>query len=165
MEHYTKESFQNTIQEAYELLGAKTPLELSQRYTEEDQKLMKAGEWDYLNQDLIVNKVRNILENIDENKLTPAEKEERKEILWFWYHHAVSCAIWRYKDKEKAVEYVNKALNFQPENHPNKITKLFSLLLEDKTEEVEDWIKTVSGDEKEAADFLLSEYNKGNFPG
>lgn len=62
------------LRDAYLLLGAKTPQELDKKYTEEDQKLMKSNGWDYKNKDLAINKVKDILENCDQNLLTEEEK-------------------------------------------------------------------------------------------
>lgn len=152
------------MKEAYLLLGAHTPLELSNLYTAEDQKLMRSGEWDYDNVDLIVNKAKEIIEGVDPGLLTEDESDWRKEILWFWYHHAMSCAIWRYKDKEAARVFAKKALEYQGEGHPNKITKLLDLLVNDQLEEAEAWVKTIKEEsEKSTAEKLIEEYKLGLF--
>jgi len=152
------------LKKAYELLGAKTPLELSNLYSIEDQKLMKSNNWDYANPDLITNKVKNILESINESDLTDEEKEWRQEILWFWYHHAISCAIWRYQDKEAAKLYASRALEYQSEDHPNKVTKLLHLLVNDQFEEAEEWAQTIQEEpEKGTGSELLKEYKEQGF--
>ncbi|HEY4490187.1 MAG TPA: hypothetical protein VJC12_02945 [Candidatus Paceibacterota bacterium] len=152
------------LRAAYVLLAAKTPLGLSHRYSEEDQKLMKDGSWDYNNPNLVVNKVKEILEAVDSATLTEEEKEYWQEILWFWHHHAISCATWRYKDKEKAQFHAAKALEYQSENHPNTITKLLYLLINDKLEEAEEWASQIPIDlEKETADALVKEYKEKGF--
>lgn len=146
--------------EAYMLLNARKPLELSNKYDEEDQKLMRSSSWDYNNPVLVVNKVKDILEGVNPQELTEDEREWMQEILWFWYHHAISCAIWRYKDKEKAKTYAKKALELQSEDHPNKITKLLSLLLEDKLEEARKWAETITEEpEKGTAMSLIEEWS------
>ena len=114
------EILNSPLKEAYALLGAHTPLELSQRYDARDQELMKAKAWDYNNPTLITNRIKEILEAADVTKLTDDEKEWRQNILWFWYHHAISCAVARYHDKEKVKEYAAKALEYQSEDHPNE---------------------------------------------
>lgn len=158
------ESNNSPLKEAFELLGASTPLELSNLYAEEDQKLMKSGEWDYNNPSLVVNKVKEILESIDPSELSKEELVWREEILWFWYHHAVSCAVWKYKDKEAAQEYAALALAFQSENHPNKITKLLYLLVNDQIAEAETWTETISeSPERETAADLLRDYKGKGF--
>jgi|GEM_PF-953493 len=152
------------IRTAYHLLDARSPLELSNLYTAEDQKLMASHEWDYRNSELIVNKVKEILETTDPNMLKPNEQECRREILWFWYHHAISCAIWRYKDKSAAQSYASKALEYQSENHPNKITQLFDFLVNDKFDEAERWASSISEEpEKTTGAGLVDAYKKGNF--
>lgn len=149
------------IGEAYKLLEASTPLELSQKYTKAEQPLFISQEWDYENPAQIQNKVKDILETVDPSALTEEEQDWRQEILWFWYHHAISCAIWK-KDRTKAIEYSNKALELQDENHPNKITKLLSLLVNGDVEEAEEFVKTVDTD-KEEAEGLIEDYKKGYF--
>lgn len=152
----------SVMKNAYELLGADSPLNLSLLYTQEDQKLMKSQAWDYNNENLVINKVKNILENVDVEKLSSQEKEWRNEILWFWYHHAISCAIWRYKDKEKAKFYSSKALEFQ-DNH-NQITKLLYFLVNNKIDEAEKWASEISDEaEKETASSLIKEFKNGQF--
>lgn len=147
------------LREAYLLLNARTPLELNNNYSTEDQKLMSARSWDYNNLELIVNKVKNILEAINPQQLTDEEREWVQEILWYWYHHAISCAIWRYRDREKAKIYALKALELQSEDHPNRITKLLSLLVDDKLEEAKEWTKnTTEEPEKTTARELMEEW-------
>ncbi len=152
------------IREVYVLLNARTPLELNNLYTAEDQKLMTSHEWNYRNPELVVNKVKDILEATDPNTLNQNEQEWRHEILWFWYHHAISCAIWRYKDKNAAQTYATKALEYQSEEHPNKITQLFYFLVNDNLDEAERWASAIEEDpEKTTAAELVDEYKKGSF--
>lgn len=154
----------SAIKEAYLLLGAKTPAELSRLYTVEDQKLMKSAFWDYNNPDLVTNKVKNILESADGSLLTENEKDWRKEILWFWYHHAISCAIWRYQDKEAAQLYSQKALEYQESDHPNHITRLLYFLVRDGLKEAKDWAQNIEKDpEKTTAQDLIKEYEERGF--
>lgn len=151
------------IREVYELLGAKTPfdLELSNKYSDAEQVLFKSQEWDYDNPNQIQNKAKVILESVDPEALIEDEKDCRQEILWFWYHHAISCAIWK-RDRAKAIEYSDKALELQGENHPNKITRVLNLLVNDKVDEAEEFVKTVETD-KEKADGLIQDYKEGKF--
>ncbi|MEK7608215.1 MAG: hypothetical protein AAB495_01420 [Patescibacteria group bacterium] len=150
--------------EAYLLLGAKTPLELSNLYSEEDQRLMLSQSWDYGNPELIVNKVKEILESIDPGALTEDEREWRQEILWFWYHHAISCAIWKYKDKDAAQKYATKALEGQSSGHPNQITRLLDHLVNGRLEEAERWAERIREEpEKSTATSLIKEYNEEGF--
>jgi hypothetical protein len=162
----SQESFdveKSPMREAYLLLGAKTPLELSNLYAAEDQKLMPKG-WDYNNPELITNRIKEILEATDPHALTDEENEWRNNILWFWYHHAISCAIWRYKDKAAAQMYSARALEFQSEDHPNKITRLFYFLTRDQLEEAEKWAETIAEEpEKSTSTELLEEYRRGQF--
>jgi hypothetical protein len=161
-----KESMLNPIEsspmkEAYILLRANSPQELSSRFTEEDQKLMTTSSWDYNNPELVINKVKTILDNISTENLSEKEVEWRNEILWFWNHHAISCAIGKYQDIEKAKYFAIEALEHQShtEDHPNEITKLFDLLLNDKLDEAKVFSRQIkSSVEKDTAQFLIQSY-------
>lgn len=147
--------------EAYKLLGATTPLELSNLYSERDQELTQSRQWDYSNPELITNKIKSSLELIDPKSLTEDEREWRQEILWFWYHHAISCAVWKYKDKNAAQMFASKALDIQPKNHPNKITRLLFYLVHDNLEEAEEWLETIDEEpEKTTATELVKEFKE-----
>jgi len=152
---------QSPMKEAYELLEANSPLELSNLYTKEDQKILKGGSWDYNNPDLIIHKIKDILEAIDEDNLAEEEKVWRNEILWFWYHHAISCAIFRYKDRIAAKEYSTKALSYKDKNHPNKITDIFDFLIDNRVSDAEQLAEAMDED-KETALELIEEYKEGN---
>ena len=82
------------IKEAYLLLGASNPWDLSDKYSVEDQKWMSVG-WDYKNQDHVVSKVRSIIEPLYPDSLDGEERQVAQNILWFWYHHAISSACQR----------------------------------------------------------------------
>lgn len=152
------------LREAYLLLEAKTPLELSNKFCEEDQKAIKDRSWDYKDEDLLINRVKNILENATISELSSEEQYWHQEILWFWYHHAISCAIWKYRDRDMAKKYAARALELQADDHPNKITRLFDLLVNDKLGEAAEWAKTIEEEpEKGTARDLIKEYLDGRF--
>ena len=147
------------IKEAYVLLGATTPLELSRRYTEEEQVLFKNYTWDYDNPEQIQNRIKEILESVPEAELSPEEADWRNEILWFWYHHAISVSMWK-KDREKAKFFSEKALEYQ--DNGNILTKLLYLLCRDEVVEAEKWIVENENDtDVETARELLEEYKQG----
>lgn len=162
-----KESFdieKSALKEAYILLDAKSPMELSNLYSEEDQKLMGTQTWDYGNSELVTNKIKEILERTDISALSEEEKEWRNEILWFWYHHAISCAIWRYKDQHAAQEYSARALELQSDEHPNQITRLLYFLTRDQLNEAETWATEIREEpEKSTAADVIDWYKKGEF--
>lgn len=152
------------LRSAYELLGVDNIFDLQKRYTEEDQKLMKSNSWDYDNSDLVTNKVKHILEQVDASGLTEEEQEWRNEILWFWYHHAISCAIWLKQDKAAAQGYATKALELQGDDHPNQITRLLYLLVNDRYEEAKEWATNVKDEiEKETAKDIIEEWPSVKF--
>jgi len=160
----TPESSKPTMENAYALLGASTPLELNTLYDQEDQKLMREKAWDYDNSDLIVNKVKKILEGVDTATLSEEEQEWRNNILWFWNHHAISCAIWRYKDQRAAQKFSEEALKFQSEDHPNQITKLLYFLTHDQLDLAKEYLSEITDeDEKETAKYLIDTYRDGGF--
>ena len=150
--------------EAYILLGAKNPKELFVLYAKEDQKLFKSGAWDYKNPVLKINKVKNILENIKPQELSVNEKDYVKETIWFWYHHAISSAIWKYKDREEAKKFSALALEKQSADSPNQITKILDFLVNDKVEEARKFVTSIKKEpEKSSAIELIEEYEQGKF--
>ena len=152
------------LKEAYALLEATTPFELSKRYTQEDQILMRSHLWDYNNASLVTNRVKGILEGLGLHALVGEEKEWAQEILWFWYHHAISCAIGKYKDKEVAQEYAKRAVEYQSTQHPNKITQLLFFLVHDQVDEAREWVSTIEQEpEKTTARQLLEEFEQKGF--
>lgn len=151
------------LSEIYKILGATTPLEASNLYTEEDQKLMLSDQWDYDDPELVTNKIKSLLEEVDESSLSEDESHWRNEMLWFWYHHAISCAIGK-NDQTAAQKYADKALELQPEDHPNKITKLLSLLVHDRLKEAEAWADSIHEEpEKSTAQLQISIYKNGEY--
>jgi hypothetical protein len=143
----------------YELLGANTPLEMHRLYSEEDQKLMKSSQWDYDNKNLITNKVKTLLEEINSKDLTDDEAHWRNEVLWFWYHHAISCAIFNKGDKAAAEKYSEQALSLQSSEHPNYITKLLYFLVRGDINEAEKQAANIKDEpEKSSAAALIDEY-------
>lgn len=161
------------MNEAFQLLGVTNFKDLSLAYTREDQKLMKSGEWDARNPTLVTNQVKTLLEQIDPNDLSMADKEWCSEILWFWYHHAVSHAIWKARDRTLAQDYANKAMALQAECQPpgsgqqNRLTKLLCLLVHDKVTEAKQWMVEMPAgadpiEHKNGLE-LIEEYERGEF--
>lgn len=155
---------EKSLKKAYKLLGVSTPRELSDRFLEEDQKIIKLGISDYHDPKLLTNKLRHVLENINARYLSKEERHERRLILWLWYHHAISYAVWGYKDMGCAQTYSSLALKYQPKNHPNHITRLLYLLVRNRSSEASEWIGEIRNNaEKKTARMLLNLYNKGGF--
>lgn len=161
------------MNEAFQLLGVTSFKDLSLAYTREDQKLMKSGEWDARNSTLITNQVKTLLEQIDLNDLGESDREWCSEILWFWYHHAVSYAIWRARDRALAQAYASKALALQAECQPpehgqqNWLTKLLWFLVHDNVAKAKQWMAEMpsGADPVEHANGLelIKEYERGEF--
>jgi len=129
------------ISEVFCLAGVPDFKGLSRVYGEKDQELMRTFSWDDESSHLVTNQVKGILEEIDPAELNKNDRMLRRRILWFWYHHAISCAIWKRKDKPLAQFYATKALEFQPRSHPNKITQLLWFLVHDRLAEAKSWIE------------------------
>jgi hypothetical protein len=150
-----------SLQDAYKLLGAETPLELNEKYVEEDQKLFKAGEWDYENPELLTNQVKEMLEKVDATSLNEDEREWRQEILWFWNHHAISIAVWKHRDRAAALQFAEKALALQPESHPNQITRLLYYLVRGDIAIAKAHAATITDEvEGPTANDLITEYEE-----
>lgn len=141
------------------------PSELKKVYMNEDQKLMRNGKWDYENPELITNKIKDSVEAIGVQNIS--DKKEKiwiSDILWMWYHHATSCALYRYGNKKEAIKYSTIALDLQTEDHPNKITRLLYFLSRDNLNNAERWFKLITEEpEKTTAKYLIDRYKQGNF--
>jgi hypothetical protein len=166
------EQTSHLVHEVFALLGVDNFKDLSLAYSREDQKLMKSQEWDPQNPALITNKVKTILEQIDPKGLEESERSWYFEVLWFWYHHAVSCTSW-VTDRSLAQAYATKALALQEEcqpesfGQPNRITRLLWLLVHDKVDQAREWIanKPAGADEVEHKNGLelIEEYEQRKF--
>lgn len=160
-----KDIRESPLSRAYLLLNVNNPAELFNTYLIEDQKIITSKISDYHDPKLITNKVRSILEKVDARKITKEEQHELRLILWLWYHHAISYAVWGYKDKRRAQKYSSLALKYHPTNHPNKITRLLYLLVRDRFAEANTWAKTIKKENlgRTTAFKLLKFYKKGGF--
>lgn len=149
------------VNEAFVILGVQTFLDLSRAYSREDQVLMKSREWDAYNPFLITNQVKAILEQIDPTDLGESDRMWRDEILWFWYHHAVSCE----RNRIQAQAYAAKALELQGNDHPNRITKLLWFLTHDRVYEAKEWVAKIPTDSVECQTGLdtIREYEERKF--
>lgn len=157
----------DSLAEAYVLLQASSPSELARKFIKEDQRLLEAQAWDYKSSELVLNKVKEIVESAITNGFTTGTKEgddDLRTILWFWYHHAIGYAIWGYKDKMEALEFSSKALKYQTSDNPNKITRLLYLLVRDEEKDAAAWLETIVNEpDKTASLGIMKEYLDGNF--
>lgn len=151
------------FERACSLVDASKTSELFEKYLVFDQKIVTSKVSDYNDTSLITTKVKDVLEQTDARTLKPDEKWERNSVLWLWYHHGISYAMWGYKDKKMARRYSTLAIKYLPEGHGNRITKLLFLLIRDRYEEALEWSKTIKGDEHNTAKDLLAFYKKGGF--
>ncbi|MEI7720229.1 MAG: hypothetical protein WCI89_03415 [bacterium] len=147
------------LSDAYALMGVRDIHELHKAYGREDQRLFISREWDYENPLLVINQVREILAALDLVALTEEEREWCQEILWFWHHHAISCAMWK-RDRVKARFHACEAIRYQGVEHPNKVTRLLLLLIDDKLAEAEAWVQQIDED-RETAQYLVDLYKEG----
>ncbi len=155
----------SSLRLVYEKFSCKDPGELRDLYQEEDQRLMYKAAWDHRNDELLTNQIKDAIEKAGGRNIGDA-KEQRwiSNILWLWYHHAISSALWRYGDKEEAQKFSAEALSVQPSDHPNKITRLLYYLTRDDLEKAEEWAETITTEpEKTTAHYDLDLYRKGDF--
>lgn len=128
---------------------------------------MKQGGWDYQDPKLKINAVKGKVEEAINAGMRFESKEEQndlQDILWFWYHHATSQAIWHYKDQAKAREFSQKALRYQIDENPNRITRLLYLLVQGEEQEAESWLQSITKDpDKSAAEQIMSAYRIDGF--
>ena len=92
----------NESKRAFDLLGVNDFHSLNYAYTLEDQRLGKA--------EIGMTKTRSssrigygiFLKASIPWHATENDRVWWRVILWFWYHHAISCAIWKRKNRELA---------------------------------------------------------------
>jgi hypothetical protein len=130
-------------QKAFALVGTDNFRGLSNAYTRADQQLMRSRTWTPRNPTLLTNQIKVILEQMDPTELNDEDADWRREILWFWYHHAISWAMWESEHNEfakvLAQAFASMALSLQGPGHPNKITRLLFYLVHDDIETAEKW--------------------------
>lgn len=153
----------STLEEVCALFGCAHIDELDAMYLAHDQTLMRNREWDYQNESLLINRIRARLEALDMGALADDYDRWRvKEILWLWYHHAISCALWRYGDESAAREFATKAVEYHQKDNPNKITQLLFLLVHRRIQEAKECAAGIdSKEEIEMAEHLLTLYANG----
>lgn len=158
--------FASTLAEACASFGCTHIDDLDALYLKHDQDLMRTHRWDYQDDTLLPNRIRAKLETLDLCTIADEYDTWRvKEILWLWYHHAISCALWRYGDECTACAYATKALFYHQADNPNKITKLLYLLAHRRAQEAKEYVaNSVDTEvEKETATYFLSLYADGTF--
>ncbi len=131
-------------------------------FLEYDQKL----NWNYEDETLVTNKIKNLLEGIDESLESEKFREEKYHTLWLWYHHASQYAFFEKGDREKAREFIKEALKYhEPLNHPNQMTEFLSYIYEGNFSQAKNHLSKMSGVELESAKAILNgieKYEKRN---
>ncbi len=82
------------------------------RFSEEDQRLFISRERDYLNPELELNRLKNEIEALDETTLSEQEVCDRDNALWLWYHHGFQIAYAKHHDRQTAIAFINKTLEY-----------------------------------------------------
>lgn len=145
----------------FALTGTTNLRELSDKYDAADQQLMVANLWDYTDPTLLPNQIRRLLEQLDTTALNHDDKYWRNEMLWFWYHHAVSCALFKHDDIVAARFFSSEALKRQPDSHPNKITQLLYLLAHNQINAALTWLNAIEDEEeRRSGEEIFSAYAK-----
>ncbi len=156
------ESTRLKIEEAFALFEVADFFSLARAYSNEDQRLMKSDAWNDGDPSLLTNRLKTMLEAIDPAELSAKDVMWHQEILWFWYHHAMSHANVRKGDIELAKAYAVKALELQGEDHPNKITRLYWFLLHQQLDEARVWALGIDVD-RDTAEWLIVDYEQNRF--
>lgn len=154
------------IEELFSRFGVANFWELYLKFLEEDKKLFVSGPWDDEDQSLLVNQIKTTLEAIDPShaKKNGIDLEGYTDTLWLWYHHAISTAIWRKKDRALAQRYADRAVELQGSDPYNKLTKLLQLLAYDRLVDAKLYIKSITEEpERTSAHELIEEYERGEF--
>jgi hypothetical protein len=143
--------------------GVADAFSLQRFVTSIDQALMKSRAWSYNNPELLHTKIVRQLEILDRSGVTDEENEWVDEIIWLWYHHATSQALFPCRDREQAKIFAVKALEYQMRSldHPNPITWLLYLLANERVEEASEWVSSMvrqNNGDKETAQGVLDDY-------
>jgi hypothetical protein len=147
------------IAKAYELLSATNPFDLQKKYNENEQVYFKSRTWDYNNPELLFNKVKAAIEEVGLENLKGEEEKWAREILWFWYHHAISSARVMYPNNKLAREFAVKALELLNGDEYNQITRLLYYLVHHDVKSAEEFaLQIVDPDDQELALELIQEY-------
>ena len=138
-----------------------TVVELVQLADDDDQQLMHSREWDY-KVDSLNTRIVDDLKRVPRKELVGDEMWQVEQVIWFWYHHATSCAIYRHNDRKQALYFVKKALRYQARipAHPNKVTHLLYLLLKGRLSEAKALVPTMNEDEVETGRELVEEWKE-----
>ncbi len=152
---------QNDFEALYKSFNVKDTEELYDLFFTEDQKALDNGSWDYNDSQSIVNKIKSAIELHGLNNINTKDLILIKNILWLWYHHATSVALFNTKDKKSAQDFVSKALDYKSNENPNQITELLNLLANEKIEEAKDYLNLIKDEnEKQTASNLVNDYEK-----
>ena len=142
--------------------GVADAFSLQRLVTSVDQVLMKSGSWSYQDPGLLNTKIVRQLESLDRTGITNEENEWIDEIIWLWYHHATSTALFPCRDREQAKIFAAKALEYQVQApHPNAITWLLYLLANGRIEEAREYVDSMirqDNVDKETAKGVLEDY-------
>lgn len=127
-------------------------------FSKKDQEAMKKwAEVDYTSPDLEINKAKKLLEVYEDNHPEELDRDIQ-DLLWLWYHHA-SQKVFQKGEKEQAVEYIKKALQYL--DHNNMISQLLLHLYNKEYEVAEEYIQTIDDEvENQTAKELLEEFKK-----
>jgi hypothetical protein len=151
------------LSEVYEMLGAKDAEDMYLKFLEEDQKQMQAGEWDYDDPESHINQVKEKVDAVDVESLNEDELYFRSQLLWLWNHHAAGVAVER-QDEDAAIAFIDAALEYQPDDHPNQITQLLYYLIHGDLEEAESWAETITdATEQATAEEQIELFRQGQY--
>lgn len=142
-----------------------------------DQELMESGEWDYDVDEGLSEKEKNLseeelkakklkevvkkIEKLDFGHFSSEEVDYFKKVLWLWYHHATNKALLSHQDEQKAEEFVEKTIDYQPESSDNEVTKFYSFLVKKGVDKAQEFIDGMDDNtEKETVSIVLENYKE-----
>lgn len=150
-----------TMDSLYESLDVTSSEEAEALFEDLDQAEMKSGNYDYRNNESLLNKIKNHLEAVDPGSLSEEEAAKRDEMLWLWNHHAAGMALLGHRDHEASQQFVDKALKHMSDGHTNKITGLLYFLSRGDVEGAKKWQTEEVGEaERAAAEATISSYEE-----
>ena len=134
-------------------------------YVRSDRKLFPTGKFNYDDSRLLVNRIKRALEVLpDEHFSGERDFEWKREILWYWYHHAISVAVFCRGDLFQARLFADLALWFQGRNPSNKITRLLWHLVHGRVKQAKRWFREgVKSPDRGTGRAVLHWYKQGHF--
>jgi hypothetical protein len=155
---------QTTLDRICKKFGCSDVYELNALNLSYDQELVRRNAFSLIDKTFTNNQIKEDLLGVDVSYLPEFERRVVQNMLWLWFQHATTVAIWKESNLDLARELCARAVSYLYPTHPNKITYMIDMLLRHDVEGAKKWLGSeVSEVEREYGEYLLKEYEKGVF--